>query len=116
MTTEESQQLDLYDKELDALRAKYPGLDFEDRRNPKHLARYNEYGKAGNITRKAKRGANPDSHLRFQAIRRTVDEIDLPPMPRVRPAVQATVPVRVLVAWAATPHRLAEILATGGAR
>lgn len=102
MTAEVSQQLDLYDKELDALRAKYPGLDFEDRQNPNHLARYNDYGKGGKITRKAKRGANPDSHLRFQAVRRTVDNHGAP--------------VRVLVAWAATPHRLTEILNEGGAR
>lgn len=102
MTAELSQQLDLYDKELDTLRSKYPGLDFEDRQNPKHLARYSEYSQSGKLVRKAKRGLNPDSHLRFQAVRRTVDNHGAP--------------VRALVAWAATPHRLAEILTTGGAR
>lgn len=113
MNTEESQQLRLLDRELDKLRKKYPGLDFEDRCNRAHLARYDEYNLKGERVRKTKAGANKDSFLRFQAVRRTVQELDLPPI-RGRGAVYGSVPVRVLVAWAATPTRLAEILAQKG--
>jgi hypothetical protein len=104
----------MFDAELDKLRQQYPGLDFEDRCNRAHLARYDEYNLKGERVRKTKAGANKDSFLRFQALRRTFEELDLPAIPQQRGSVYGSVPVRVLVAWAATPSRLAEILAKKG--
>ncbi len=100
MNTEMS-QLKARDWELNALRALYPGLDFEDRHNPEHVLRYDDKNKAGDVVRPAKTGPNAESFLRFQAVIRTVDTV-------------TGHPVRVLMAWAATPTRLAEILACKG--
>ncbi len=86
----------------------YPSLYFEDRQNPKHLARYNE---ADRTAKKCKL-----EFARFQAWRPVVQKVNLPPLPRVRGAVYETVTFRRLVAWASNPTRLEEILVEKGVR
>lgn len=106
-------QVRMHDAELEKLRHNYPGLDFEDRCNRAHLRRYDEYNLKGERVRTTKAGKDKESALRFQAIRRTVQELNLPAIPG-RGAVRCSTSVRVLVAWAATPSQLGQILAVKG--
>ena len=124
MNTEQS-QLQLFAASLRDLALQYPGLFFEDRQNPEHLAAYDEWNtKKTKVTRPAKPCGL--EWARFQAWRPVVQRLNLPALKRknketneievYRYAVKATVTFRRLVAWASNPKRLGEILAEKGVR
>jgi len=122
MNTEDT-QMQLFAHALRDLALRHPGLFFEDRKNPEHVAAYDEYNEAGTkMTRKAKPCAL--EFARFQAWRGVTEKVELPALRRrnqetgkletYRDEVKATVTFRRLVAWASNPRRLAEILEEKG--
>jgi hypothetical protein len=132
MNTEDT-QMQLFAHALRELALRHPGLFFEDRKNPEHVAAYDEYNEAGTkMTRKAKPCAL--EFARFQAWRGVTEKVELPALRRkqvrenketgkmeytgkmetYRDEVKATVTFRRLVAWASNPRRLAEILEEKG--
>lgn len=93
MSTEESQA---YAAELKQLAERYPRLSFADRQKKKKPCK-NEW-------------------LRFQAVRPVFDIVESPAIYKVRDAFRGLVEFKLLVAWAATPRRLADILSEKGVR
>lgn len=125
MNTEET-QTQLFAHALRELALRYPGLFFEDRRNPDHMSAYDEYNEAGTkLTRKAKLCAL--DFARFQAWRGVAQKVELPALRRrnqktglmetYRDKLDPTMVIfRRLVAWASNPRRLSEVLEEKGVR
>ncbi len=122
MNTDET-QMQLFAHSLRELALRFPSLFFEDRKNPEHIAAYDEYNESGKMTREAKPCAL--EFARFQAWRGVTERIELPALRRrnqktgvmetYRDKLKATtVTFRRLVAWASNPKRLEEILIEKG--
>lgn len=103
-TTNET-EMQAFARELEQLATKWPDLQIEDRQNPEHMERFGH-------SRPCRIEA-----MRFQAWRPVLEQVEAPAIAKVREGLSAVVSFRRLVAWAASPKRLGEVLVEkGGSR
>jgi hypothetical protein len=101
-------ELESADHQLDILRQRFPGLSFEDRLNPKHLAKHSPKAER----RKPKPIGGKSLMFRFRAFHTDIETISFDAIHKVRSAYHGPATFTTIVAFAGTPERLGEILST----